>query len=613
MKILFRVNRDSFRRGSLHPVRASVAGPTGRGNVDRVEMTVRSATLVRTALAGAVVCLIAVGVTAPALAGGGDGEGSCAGVGPVDVLLQGRACTEEEPAERAAPGSLLNPQFPDFPDFPGLDDEDDQDDESDDASDEDPDERDSDSEDSASSEDREDGDDDAAEGAAAAGTGSDGGSDDETSDAAGGETAGEEAAPAAPAPAARARKAPAAESGADAAVGAAVLPGVGSAVDREKSPGLDWTGALTPRRPAAPQEPPLPGPAHNAPSLPPVPPAPPAAPEHTADLAAVAFATSFPSPIEARWNPGAVLPSLVLTLLLLAALALPVGRLNRAAAEQPDRIEAMLARLRVPPGAAGSAPGVFLTAVAITAVAGAVMLGFLTPEFPFDNSAPAMLAGLAVAFVLVTAAQQGTQLLYVARWWGVRCHVGPVPGFLLLGAVGLVLSRAMGLEPGLVLGTLVAFRSARPLRTDEEGPAVALAATALTALGGAAWIVREPLVAAAGAPGTFLADVVATALTATAVSAAANLLFALVPLSFLPGAALLRWSPALWALFACTGGFAFVHLAVRPAADALAGRAGALAVLLGVYLVVAAGLWTWLRFGAGWSVPQLSRASRQNG
>jgi hypothetical protein len=159
----------------------------------------------------------------------------------------------------------------------------------------------------------------------------------------------------------------------------------------------------------------------------------------------------------------------------------------------------------------------------------------------------------------------------------------------------VVLSRAVGLEPGLVLGTLVAYRTARPLRSDEEGPAVALAATALTALGGTAWIVRDPLVAAAGAPGTFLADVVATALTATAVSSAANLLFALVPLSFLPGAALLRWSPGLWALFACTGGFAFVHLTVLQGSDALAGRAVALGVLLGVYLLVAAGLWTWLR------------------
>ncbi|TWF75496.1 hypothetical protein FHX44_111380 [Pseudonocardia hierapolitana] len=543
----------------------------------------RSATLVRSALAGAVVCLIVVGVTAPALAG--DGEDVCPDAGPVEALLHGGACSEEQPDHAPAPGRLLNPQFPDFPDFPGLDDEDgDQDDdESDDASEDDEDAQ------SEEADADESTDEDTEDTAAAADEGSD--------DAEGAATDEEAAVPAAAESDDRpARKAPAADSGAGAAVGSAVLPGVGDAVDRERAPGLDWTGALTPGRAEKPDPRPTPAPApiEDEPVAPPAP-----GPEHTPDLAAVAFATSFPSPIEARWNLGAVLPSLVLTLLLLAALALPVGLLNRAAADQPHRVEAMLARLRIPPGAGRPAPAVFLTAVAITAVAGAVMLGFLTPEFPFDTSAPALLVGLAVAFVLVTAAQQGTQLLYVAHWWGVRCHVGPVPGFLLLGAVGVVLSRALGLEPGLVLGTLIAFRTARPLRSDEEGPAVALAATALTALGGAAWILREPLVTAAGAPGTFLADTVATALTATSVSAAANLLFALVPLSFLPGAALLRWSPGLWALFACTGGFAFVHLSVRPATDVLTGGTGALGVLLGVYLLGAAALWTWLRFGAG--------------
>jgi hypothetical protein len=551
-------------------------------------MTVRSARLVRTALAGAVVCLIVGGVTAPALAG--DGDEACPDAGPVEALL-GPACTEEESDPAPMTGRLLNPQFPDFPDFPGLDDEDgEQDDDetgetSEDDSDEDAESDDADSDEST--------DEDSEDAAAAA----DGGSDDSDGTA----TDEEAAVPAAAESDTRpARKAPSADSGAGAAVGSAVLPGVGDAVDRAESPGLDWTGALAPDRAAKPDPTPAPAPAEREPAAPPAP-APPTAPaaEHTADLAAVAFATSFPSPIEARWTLGAVLPSLVLTLLLLAALALPVGLLNRAAADQPHRVEAMLARLRVPPGTGRPAPAVFLTAVAITAVAGAVMLGFLTPGFPFDTSAPALLVGLAIAFVLVTAAQQGTQLLYVARWWGVRCHVGPVPGFLLLGAIGVVLSRALGLEPGLVLGTLIAFRTARPLRADEEGPAVALAATALTALGGVAWIVREPLVAAAGAPGTFLADTVATALTATSVSAAANLLFALVPLSFLPGAALLRWSPGLWALFACTGGFAFVHLSVRPASDVLAGGTGALVVLLGVYLLGAAALWTWLRFGAG--------------
>jgi hypothetical protein len=588
-------------------------------------MTLGKATLVRTGLAGAVVCLIAVGITAPALAGSDDGDAPCPDPGLIGALLEGEDCAEDPAAPALTPGSLLDPQFPDFPDYPGLpDDEDGEDDEgdgnSDGDSDGDSDEDSGDEADESESEDLGSSSDDSGSGG-----GSDGDEDDRDED---GAAEDGEADPVPSAERAQAAETAAAQSsGADTAVGTAVLPGVGDAVAGAESPGLDWTGALTPERDSGPDGPRAPpAPDGEAPAARAEPPAPPAAAPHpgpppaqaapapaerTADLAAVTFATALPSPVETRWDLAAVLPSLALTLLLLAALALPVGLLNRVAADQPDRVESLLARLRVPPGVGRPAPGAFLTAVAITAVAGAVLLGFLTPAFPFDTSAPALLVGLVVAFVVVTAAQQGTQLLYVARWWGVRCDVGPVPGFLLLGAVSVVLSRSVGLEPGLVLGILVAFRTARPLRTDEEGPAVALAATALIAVGGLAWTVREALVGAAGAPGTFLADAVATALTATAVSAAANLVFALVPLAFLPGAALLRWSPVLWALFACTGGFAFVHLAMPPAADAVAGRAGVLAVVLAVYLLLAGGLWAWLRHGADLSTARLTVVPRR--
>jgi hypothetical protein len=575
-------------------------------------MTVGSGTLVRAALAGAVMCLIAIGVTAPAFAGSGDGEASCPDAGPIDAL-GAEDCAEDVPGPLREPGSLLNPQFPDL-DLPGLPNDDSDSDEQDDASDEDSGSNDESDEDSASDDESEsdgsDSDDGDASDQSSDERDDDGGAaaDDNKADHNEDGTSTESAHASTPA-----------DTGADTAVGAAMLPGVGDAVDGSQERDLDWTGALAPQGPSGSEGPrPPPAPAGAATIDPPapqtalaVPPAAPPAAEPTADLAAISFTAAFPSPVEAGWDLGAVLPSLALTLVLLGALALPVGLLNRAAAEHPDRIEALLARLRIPPGTGRPAPGAFFAAVAVTAVAGGVLLGFLTPAFPFDTSAPALLVGLVVAFLVVTAAQQGTQLLYVTRWWGVRCHLGPVPGFLLLGAVGVVVSRALGLEPGLVLGTLVAFRTARPLRTDEEGPAVALAATTLTAVGGTAWVVRDPLVAAAGEPGTFLADAVATALTATAVSAAANLLFALVPLSFLPGAALLRWSPGLWALFACTGGFAFVHLAVLPAADALAGGAGVLAVLLGVYLILATALWVWLRRGVDLSTARLTVVSRR--
>lgn len=135
----------------------------------------RSAAVVRAALAGAVICLIAVGVTAPALAGSGDGAEACPDVGPVEALLHGRACTEKLPDQVLAPGSLLNPQFPEFPDFPGLDDEDGDSDDNDsgdnDADDESGD--DSDSDEASDEAEESDSDSDSEDAAAAADEGSD--------------------------------------------------------------------------------------------------------------------------------------------------------------------------------------------------------------------------------------------------------------------------------------------------------------------------------------------------------------------------------------------------------------------------------------------------------
>jgi hypothetical protein len=596
-------------------------------------MTVRGTTVARAVLATAAICTIALALSGPASASASDEP--CSSPGPLGALLGVASCADRAPVPDLPPlldpGDLLDPELPDLPDLPGGEESDEDDDESEESEGEDVDPDDGADEDSGDGSDAgtdSRGDEDDAEDAD-----EDADADDRNTDESGteesdtGESDADEGDPALAAAAdaasdegtsgdrGRASEV-AVDAGAGAAVGRAILPGVGDAVDGAES-GLDWTGALTAPWPAEPPDPPAGAPPaaadpprHEAQAA-----APPVTDERGSDQgddAAAAFVAALPSPSEVRWDAGAVLPSLALTLVLLAALALPAGLVNRAAAERTDRVEALLARLRVPPAAGRDAAGTFAVAVSVTVAAGAVMIGFLDPGFPFDGSAPALLVGLALALVVVTLAQQGSQLLYVARWWGVRCHVTPFPGFLLLAAVGVVVSRAVGLEPGLVLGALVAFGTARPLRADEAGPAVALAATALTAVGGLAWILREPLAAAAGAPGSFAAAATGTALTAVTAAAAANLVFTLAPLSFLPGAALLRWSPPLWALFACLGGFAFVHVVARPADGALAGRAGLLAVVLGLYLLGATATWAWLRHGFSWSAPaRLSPAPRR--
>src|ERR1700754_2795029 len=103
-------------------------------------MTARSTWVVRTALAGAVLCAIALALSAPALADSPDdrsGAGrrcQAADAGPVDALLQAPPCAVEalaadephlplppsEPPRVLDPGTILDRDLPDLDDLPEL-------------------------------------------------------------------------------------------------------------------------------------------------------------------------------------------------------------------------------------------------------------------------------------------------------------------------------------------------------------------------------------------------------------------------------------------------------------------------------------------------------------
>ena len=410
------------------------------------------------------------------------------------------------------------------------------------------------------------------------------------------------------APPAPARRAPTtavgfpADSGAAAGIAAAVLPGAGDAADRSMQSGLDWTGALVP-----PRDVPRPAPAGPLPVEPPAAaplvPSPPAplsrdAPAYDRGIAAAAFADALRSPAEVRWDLGAIAQSLLLTLGLLALLALPVGAVNSTAEANAGRIGAALTRLRVPAVIAWTERLPLAAAVTAVAAMGAVLYAFLEPALWFDESSLALVLGLALAFLVITVAQQVPRSAYMDQWWGIRGQLSLFPGFLVLGLACVVASRVFGLEPGLILGTLMAFGTAKALRPDEEGPAVAVSAVSLTVVGLIAWFSRDAVVAAAGARGSFLPDTLDAALTAVAGAAAGNVVFMLVPLGLLDGAALFRWSKVVWAVLAGIGAFAFVHVLLAASSDAgaLAGRATFLAVLVGAYLLAAAAFWAWFHY-----------------
>lgn len=117
------------------------------------------------------------------------------------------------------------------------------------------------------------------------------------------------------------------------------------------------------------------------------------------------------------------------------------------------------------------------------------------------------------------------------------------------------------------------------------------------------WLAGAPVAEAAAGPdpstATLLLD---AALAALWVSGLQAVLFGLLPLRFLPGEKVVRWSRAGWLAIYGTALFLFVHAVARPGGDegdvTSEATAWSMAVLLALFSLAALGTWAWFRFAA---------------
>lgn len=321
--------------------------------------------------------------------------------------------------------------------------------------------------------------------------------------------------------------------------------------------------------------------------------------------AGAAFVESLSSPREVPTRVAVLVQNALLAILLLTLLALPVGIVNDTAEDNAPRFAAAAARVQrlrqlvVVPWVDRWR---FTIGLAVAALVGSVIYGFVEPAFGFDLSSLALVLGFAVAFLLVSAAKELSQFAFLRRAYDIRGFLQLFPAFALVAVACVTVSRAVGLQPGLILGTLAALGVRADLDMQRKGRAVAVSAGALAGLGILAWVVRSAVVAD-GPPDGFVVTVVSVALTAVAVAVAEHLAFGLLPLSFLDGAALFRWSKVVWAGFTASGAFAFVHVLLQREAGDFADRVSYLLVLLLVYFAGALAFWAWFRFRPDHSRP----------
>jgi len=231
----------------------------------------------------------------------------------------------------------------------------------------------------------------------------------------------------------------------------------------------------------------------------------------------------------------------------------------------------------------------------------ALLYAFLDPTFGFSLTSVATFVGLAIGLFIVLGAY-GVPLLLFARRSRVALTVRALPATLFIGVLCVLLSRFADFQPGYLYGLIIGFLFARGVEMHEEGGAEAIAAGSSLAVAFVAWIVLALLRGAGGAGGELSTVLIEAAAVTTVVAGLENAVFAMLPLRFLPGAAVYKWKRPVWAVLISLGLFGFAHVLLNPTAGAgyMADTSRTSFFTL-IVLLIAFGLasvlfWAWFRF-----------------
>jgi len=233
-------------------------------------------------------------------------------------------------------------------------------------------------------------------------------------------------------------------------------------------------------------------------------------------------------------------------------------------------------------------------------VLSAVLYAFLDPTFGFSLTSLATLLGLALGLVVILVAY-GTPLLLFSRTHSIGLDVRALPATLIVAVICVLVSRLASFQPGYLYGLIVGFYFAHSVAREVEGKAEAAAAGASLAAAFIAWVLLAFL-RAGGSVDEFSNALLQAATVTVVVAGLENAVFAMLPLRFLPGAAVFGWNKIVWGLLLGFGVFGFAHVLINPSngagylADTTRTSFITMIVLLAGFGLASVLFWAWFRF-----------------
>jgi hypothetical protein len=237
----------------------------------------------------------------------------------------------------------------------------------------------------------------------------------------------------------------------------------------------------------------------------------------------------------------------------------------------------------------------FLRAALVLAVS-AFIYSFLDPSFGFNRHTGVLFFSLLMAVGITIYVYEGAQVIISEQRFGLNSMVQFFPAAIVFAILTVAISRISDLNPGLILGFVAGavVLGPRAPEDDEAGQIVFLPMLALLVVSLLAWLLMAPARGWAEG-GTFLSASVEAALALLFVAGIQGLLFNLIPVTFLDGLKLWRWSKVAWLTIAVPSAFIFFHVIVnREGTFASASGERGVQMLIGVcavFWLLTVGLW----------------------
>ncbi|MGE0226974.1 MAG: FGLLP motif-containing membrane protein [Dehalococcoidia bacterium] len=293
-----------------------------------------------------------------------------------------------------------------------------------------------------------------------------------------------------------------------------------------------------------------------------------------------AFAMSARDAGDTSGNAEVVFTNLLLAALLVLLILFDASIINSTVEENHEFFEPWLDRVT------GPARGLFeQLGFAVQQVAGnwslerltrySLLLGLtslvyamLDPDFGLNQSTAVLMLSLIIGIGLITVTFDGAQVWLARRRFGLAAGIMFFPFAVILAIGSVLISRLFDVHPGIIYGFVAAaaLLPGQEASRSEDGQLVYIPMLVVFAFSLVSWLLVSPFRAWAE-DGSFFGALFESVAVAMFVGGVQGLLFTLVPIEFMDGQKVWKWSRLAWFSITLPVAFVFLHVLMNPQGD----------------------------------------------